>query len=32
MFGIIEITESSGTWEWMLFLFEKYWNMFLKGT
>lgn len=32
MLGFIEITDSSGTLEWMLYLFEKYWNMFLKGT
>lgn len=32
MLGIIEVTDSSGTLEWMLYLFLKYWNMFLKGT
>lgn len=32
MLGMIEVTDSSGTFTWMLYLFEKYWNMFLKGT
>lgn len=32
MLTIIEVTDSSGPLEWMLFLMAKYWNMFLRGT